>query len=269
MNVYCLYFPNGKRYFGIESRKGKRIRHHAKGYDMRSTRPQVVTRAIVKYGWDSVQWRYLFTNLSLEEGAKIEIFLIRHFNTQNPVNGYNVTAGGDLGMTGLKMSPEAKAKISKASTGRKHTEDARKKMSDALMGHPVSPETIEKLRLAKMGKPRPRGYKRGPSPMKGVKRPGFRNSGSFAVGKPAPNKGRTRLIGPDGKMRYYTKEQILALGLAIPQKTPKQQKGITTQMNTPEMVAKRTASRREADARHILLPNANGGRTRFRPEQFI
>lgn len=97
MNVYCIYLPNGKRYVGIETRRGERIRNHRCGTSLRhKTRaPQVVDIAIRKHDWGNCQWRYLATNCTKPDAIALEKFFIRHHDLQNRDVGYNRTAGGD------------------------------------------------------------------------------------------------------------------------------------------------------------------------------
>lgn len=71
MNVYCIYFPNGKRYVEVESNEGKRISFHAGGYGMKLKCPQVVSHAIKKHGWERCRWRYLIKNASQSDGWKL------------------------------------------------------------------------------------------------------------------------------------------------------------------------------------------------------
>lgn len=66
--------------------------------------------------------------------------------------GVKYPPGRFSAMKGRKHSPEAVAKIQKASLGRKMTDSARAKVSAARKGKPLSAEHIEKLAAAKRGK---------------------------------------------------------------------------------------------------------------------
>lgn len=129
VNVYCIYFENGKRYVGVESRTGQRIKSHQKQHALRNRNIPLVTRAIQKHGWDTCKWRYLITNATNEQGYALEKFFIKHFQTQDPTKGYNVSAGGDggSGMAGIPLKEETKRKLSEALKGRKPSEETRAK----------------------------------------------------------------------------------------------------------------------------------------------
>ena len=135
MNLYCIDFPNGKKYVGIESHTGKRKAYHSKGY-----KHTLVGRAINKHGWQNCTFRYLLTNAKKETCLHMEIKLIRLWNLQNRTVGYNISSGGECSSLGSKRSKESikkqfetrrknnfvvteehKNKISKTLTGRKHT----------------------------------------------------------------------------------------------------------------------------------------------------
>lgn len=73
-------------------------------------------------------------------------------------------------------NPEIRARGWAANRGKKRSAEARAKMSKALLGRP--------------------SWNKG---TRGVMKP---NSGSFAVGKDAPNKGRKRIVDENGKIRF-------------------------------------------------------------------
>jgi group I intron endonuclease len=129
VNVYCIYFPNGKRYVGIESTTGRRIREHKKGANLKSRNVQLVTRAIRKHGWDACRWRYLATNTTKHEGFRLERFFIKYFESQDPEKGYNIGAGGEggSGMAGVPLKDETKRKISESLKGRYPSQETREK----------------------------------------------------------------------------------------------------------------------------------------------
>lgn len=114
---YCVYVhtsPSNKAYIGITSkdikeRWGLNGSHYKKNKHF--------WNAIQKYGWDNFKHEVLFENLTKEKACKIEILLIALFNTQNPDFGYNISPGGELGITGCHLSDETKQKISEANKG--------------------------------------------------------------------------------------------------------------------------------------------------------
>jgi hypothetical protein len=127
VNVYCIYFKNGKRYVGVEAKHGARITFHSRGYNSKSKNPQVVTKAISKYGWDTCKWRYLITNASKEDAFKLEKFFIKQFQTQDREKGYNICAGG-RGGSGYPVSLQTRQKLSIINKGKKLSLETRAKM---------------------------------------------------------------------------------------------------------------------------------------------
>lgn len=94
-NVYIHIFPNNKKYIGITSQKPEaRWGVQGKGYQKQST----LWAAIQKYGWDNIEHKILYTNLSQEEAEAKEKELIQLFeSTTRNGNGYNIQEGGNSG----------------------------------------------------------------------------------------------------------------------------------------------------------------------------
>jgi len=91
--LYMLTFPNGKLYFGITSCGfKKRMREHK--YKEKSLDNTKLTRAIKKYGWDSVEKKILYDNLSTNEAYELEKLYIKKYNTIKDDFGYNLCIGG-------------------------------------------------------------------------------------------------------------------------------------------------------------------------------
>lgn len=117
MNLYCILFPNKKKYFGIESKDGARWQSHRNTARRGSLLP--VHKALRKYGIETCQFIYIYRGITREYAITLEKAFIRSYKTQDHAFGYNVTAGGE-GTEGLrfKMPPEARIKI--AENNRKH-----------------------------------------------------------------------------------------------------------------------------------------------------
>ena len=146
MNVYCIDFPNNKRYVGVESNTGKRKSQHSKGY-----KQTLVGRAISKYGWENCKFRYLIINATPETCYHIEKKLIKLWKLQDRKKGYNISSGGECAALGHKQSEKTikkriesrkdykpskktKEKISNSLKGRKHTKERRLNQSKAKNG---------------------------------------------------------------------------------------------------------------------------------------
>lgn len=152
MNNYTVYMhicPNNKVYIGITARKPEYRWNNGKGYKNNKH----FYNAIQKYGWENIEHKILYTNLSENDAYKIEIELIKQYRSNNRKYGYNNSTGGEKSMAGCpawnkgthiinsgsfkkghKLSKQSLDKISKANKGRKLTNEVKKKMSDAHKG---------------------------------------------------------------------------------------------------------------------------------------
>ena len=119
-NNYIVYkhtAPNGKVYIGITKKAPNDRWASGFGYENQA----YFFRAIVKYGWDNIKHEILHTNLTKEEAEKIEIRLIKEYNSTDINCGYNIDLGGNL----HKLSEQARQSISKAKKGKRWTERQR------------------------------------------------------------------------------------------------------------------------------------------------
>ncbi len=164
---------NNKIYIGqtihtLENRIKGHIKHASQN------KPQLICRAIHKYGIKNFKWFVLGYCNSKKELDEAEIICIEHFQSNDRQYGYNLTNGGD-GPNGYKHSYNAKMKISKKSKENwgsskyrdkiipkikanfvnkkdkmikaSQTTEARKKRSQSHFGKKLSKETIEKMHL--------------------------------------------------------------------------------------------------------------------------
>lgn len=151
-SVYCHTNKiNNKKYVGITSQKPKNRWRNGNGYKNN----EHFFRAIQKYGWHNFSHEILYVDLSQEEAEKIEIKLIREWETFNNDKGYNIEFGGNV----QKFIPQAtRDKISKALRGHECSEQTRIKISKANKGKSspnkgkkMSKELVEKNRLSHLG----------------------------------------------------------------------------------------------------------------------
>ena len=121
---------NNKVYIGQTSQDVNKRWNNGEGY---KTSPKFY-KAIKKYGWDNFEHIILYNNLSLEEANKMEIELIKKYNSTNDKYGYNITQGGK----NFHHSEETKKKISEANKislkGNKWSDEQKRKMSEKMMG---------------------------------------------------------------------------------------------------------------------------------------
>lgn len=160
--VYMHTCPNDKKYIGITQQDPKKRWKSGHGY----ARNKHFFSAILKYGWSNIKHEIVFKNLSKEEAEQIEISLIKKYQTNNRVYGYNVANGGEHHG---KQSEETKMKISIANKGekngmygktspnkgKKYNDELKQKLSLAHKGQaawnkgiPSKKETIEKWKKA-------------------------------------------------------------------------------------------------------------------------
>lgn len=95
MKKYIVYkhenLSNGKIYIGITSNTPKRRWKAGNGYKHND----YFYKAIKKYGWDNFNHEILYENLTKEEAEKIEIKLIKMYDSTNKEKGYNIHTGGN------------------------------------------------------------------------------------------------------------------------------------------------------------------------------
>ena len=152
--IYRYTFPNGKIYIGKTKTS---IEQRAGSNGCRYGDDTLVGRAIRKYGWINVIKEILYDGLTENEANKRERELIKQFNSTNSSIGYNLTRGGDGGVSVTRTLSESTrkkigAKNSIALRGRKLPQEQVERMRKTLMGHTVSVETREKIRIANLGK---------------------------------------------------------------------------------------------------------------------
>jgi group I intron endonuclease len=140
--LYCLIFPNGKRYIGYTFKGGFETRFHdhfKDAYTRQKTKNYLKSKAIRKYGWDNIEKKILLISDNLEYCKKMEMDLIKAWKTNDIKFGYNSTSGGD-GCNCLKHSEETRVKM----------RDAKLKSPNRYwLGKNRSSDTINKIKIKK------------------------------------------------------------------------------------------------------------------------
>lgn len=140
--VYIHKFPNKKIYVGITKRSLYDRWQNGLGY----RRQKRIYNAIQKYGWDNIEHKMVYDNLTFEEACIKEQELIKKYKTYDKKYGYNCSIGGEKGALGYKHTEEAKQKI------KEHN-------AKYWLGKTRAKETIEKMREASKGNTNRRGAK--------------------------------------------------------------------------------------------------------------
>lgn len=125
-SVYKHTCPNRKVYIGITRCKVNDRWKNGLGYEY-----QVFGRAVRKYGWENITHEVLYENLTEEEAKKLEIELIKKFDSKNPEHGYNRTDGGD-GVKGYEYPEEVREKLSRHAKEMWENEEIREKLTEHL-----------------------------------------------------------------------------------------------------------------------------------------
>jgi len=141
----CTNNVNGKVYIGY-TRKSleKRITEHKSNSKKGSQ--YLLHKAIQKYGMNAFDWEIIFEskdkNYVLQE---MEFYFIKEYNSYFETNcGYNMTYGGQGGMTDRTHTEETKNKLKFARNkrqiepmlGKTHSDESKNKMSLARQNNP-------------------------------------------------------------------------------------------------------------------------------------
>ena len=124
---FCVYMhitPSNKRYVGITCKSPNRRWESGSGYKNN----RHFYNAIMKYGWDKIQHIIIAENLPVDEAEKMEIALIEKYQTNNPLYGYNHTAGGE---TNQSFTKETRKKMSKSAKSRASTNQGKENLKKA------------------------------------------------------------------------------------------------------------------------------------------
>lgn len=164
--VYIHIFPNSKVYIGITGQKLTKRWNNGNGYKSNS----YMTNAIKKYGWENIEHKVLYENLTKKEAEQKEIELIKQYKSNIKKYGYNILEGGNAsgGLTkdGIQKMAKAQKELWKNKeyrkhmveihTGKKASEETKKKMSKSnsryWLGKKLPKEVVIKMKEKLKGK---------------------------------------------------------------------------------------------------------------------
>ena len=145
--VYVLRDKNGKVYVGATSQPVKRRWNHGNGY---RKHPELWL-AIKSQGWDTIRKEI---ELDKTSASRLEQELIEHFESTNPIKGYNRDLGGLTNDKELSVSTRNKISVAllgekNANYGKHFSEEHRQKIAESNRGKKRSYETCIRIGKAK------------------------------------------------------------------------------------------------------------------------
>jgi len=162
--VYCLTFPNGKKYVGIGCgvSRNATIENRWSNYRTLKCKDQPkLYNALVKYGSNNIKYEIILETDDIDNAKRSEMYLIDVWNLQDDEFGYNLTQGGDGNC--IKRTPEQIERNRNARlgyyrrlkeqglkpprTGKKHSEETKRVLSEQHKGMKYSSETNAKKGL--------------------------------------------------------------------------------------------------------------------------
>jgi len=105
--LYCHRTPENKAYIGITSLLPKHRWNSGHGYT-----GSKFGNAVEEFGWSNIESHILFENLSKDDACRLEILLIKMFDTTNDEFGYNVSSGGEVNYHSLEVREKISKKVS-------------------------------------------------------------------------------------------------------------------------------------------------------------
>jgi predicted GIY-YIG superfamily endonuclease len=117
--VYCLVFPNGKKYVGVTNNFTRRIKTH-KYIAKTGKHSFLVHKAIKKYGPKNIMVRKLGYFVDINDALKREREFIKLYQSNEKLWGYNLTLGGEYhhNKSVMIFSEEHREKIAKTLNGK-------------------------------------------------------------------------------------------------------------------------------------------------------
>jgi group I intron endonuclease len=152
MRSYVLYIHtntiNNKRYVGITSQNPLKRWKKGEGYKNNTH----FYKAIQKYGWNNFIHEIVYEGLTQLEAENLEKDIIKKYDSNNPLKGYNIEKGGSCGD---KYTEETKQKISKALKGKPKSESHKLALSKSRKGYKPTEESKKKQSIRMSGKNNP------------------------------------------------------------------------------------------------------------------
>lgn len=144
--VYIHIFPNKKVYIGITKQKPEYRWRNGTKY----SNNEYMTNAIIKYGWNNIEHKILYDNLSKEEAEKKEIELVKQYKSNIREFGYNILKGGNVSNG---MTEKGKQQMIEKNKGKRRSPDTEFKKGHKpwTTGKKMTPEFKQKLSISHLG----------------------------------------------------------------------------------------------------------------------
>lgn len=126
--IYLIYklVVGDKVYIGQSCREPTDRWQHGKGY--KHSNP-FLYKAIMDIGWENVKKYVIAYAFSDNDAICKEKYFISKYDSFNPIHGYNLSAGGELG---VKYTEDMRKRMSESHTGLKESENTKRKKSNKI-----------------------------------------------------------------------------------------------------------------------------------------
>src|ERR1035437_4427850 len=91
--IYKATFPNNKVYIGKTKNYKSRIYKHNWDSKNRNKGNIIMSKSIIKYGFENIRWDIIHECSSIDEMSELEIFYIKEYNSTDHNCGYNMVCG--------------------------------------------------------------------------------------------------------------------------------------------------------------------------------
>jgi group I intron endonuclease len=151
--IYRIYNKiNGKSYIGQFKKDTPTVRWNRHVRDAKKGSSNAIHKAIIKHGIDAFEVSVLCLCETQEERDKREDELITEYKSMQADNGYNMVRGGKGRAPNFNHKEEHKNKMSVLMTGRKLTPETKEKLSRAKAGKSASEKTKNSIAITSQKK---------------------------------------------------------------------------------------------------------------------
>lgn len=140
--VYMHICPNGKKYIGITKQEVNKRWRKGLGYKDNN----YFFKAITKHKWENIEHKIVYKNLTKEEAEEKEIELIKKYNSNNRIYGYNIENGGHINCVSNKTKKQISKTMKEKRVYEKNPNAFKKNQKPWITGKNHTKETIKKIK---------------------------------------------------------------------------------------------------------------------------